>query len=315
MSLIKFTLRDKIVYNQATSQKFGWTPQMFGASNFDEELINKIEQFQKDNRLDIDGLCGEFTYKKLHTEYEAKVELAKHQLQNKVCVQETKKENYIDVGWKDKKVKIEWDKFVGLTDVGNLSLPSLTYKTVNYERKPNLMVLHHDACLSSKSCHDVLLRRGLSVQFCICNDGTIYQLTPLNVSAQHAGFVNMQSVGVEVSNAVELKYQGHYKIKGFGERPIIKQFHCHNKNYGDVLGLYSIQKEALRVLVKTICEYYSIPLECPLDKDGNLLMDVSKDVQDKKYKGCVMHWHIDQKKWDCSGLDLVNMLKEIKEGK
>ena len=62
-------------------------------------------------------------------------------------------------------------------------------------------VLHYDVCGVSRQCfrilHDV---RGLSVQFMLDIDGTIYQTMDLKERAWHATSSNDRSVGVEIAN-------------------------------------------------------------------------------------------------------------------
>ena len=48
---------DKIFYNEASAAKMGWEPEWFGAKEFDEELVKKIREFQKEHNLTADGLC------------------------------------------------------------------------------------------------------------------------------------------------------------------------------------------------------------------------------------------------------------------
>lgn len=65
----------------------------------------------------------------------------------------------------------------------------------------DLFVLHYDVCGTSRQCFKVLHDiRGLSVQFMIDLDGTIYQTLDLKERAWHAGSANDRSVGVEIAN-------------------------------------------------------------------------------------------------------------------
>ena len=97
---------------------------------------------------------------------------------------------------------IEWSKVVTYKEVPKWSLPSKNMKLHVSEREVEQFVIHWDGCLNSKMCHKVLEGRGLSVHFCIDNDGTIIQLMDTNNIAWHARGVNTTSIGVEVSNAV-----------------------------------------------------------------------------------------------------------------
>jgi N-acetyl-anhydromuramyl-L-alanine amidase AmpD len=62
-------------------------------------------------------------------------------------------------------------------------------------------VLHYDVCGTSRRCFQVLHdERGLSVQFMLDIDGTIYQTMDLKEAAWHATKANSRSVGVEIAN-------------------------------------------------------------------------------------------------------------------
>ena len=119
----------------------------------------------------------------------------------------------------------------------------------NKERDIKYFVTHWDVCLSSESCVKVLNRRGLSVHFCIDNDGTIHQLCDLNDIAHHAGGShNSHCIGVEIANAYYPKYQDWYKRNGFGERPLITDGQVHGTKMKPFMDFYPVQKEALKAL-------------------------------------------------------------------
>ena len=42
---------DKIFYNQASAAKLGWAPEWFGAYDFDEDLLKKIVEFGRNEKL------------------------------------------------------------------------------------------------------------------------------------------------------------------------------------------------------------------------------------------------------------------------
>ena len=62
---------DKIFYNESSAVKLGWSPDWFGASHFDEELLKKVKKFQQEHGLTADGLVGPTTYRRIWTEREA----------------------------------------------------------------------------------------------------------------------------------------------------------------------------------------------------------------------------------------------------
>lgn len=298
-------IKDKNFYNEASALKLGWTPQWFNCENFDGELVNSIKKFQKDHELTEDGLCGEGTFRVIYTEREAKIEQLKQQCKNNTKDEKIKKFIVCD----DIPIEIEWDKVVGMFDSKSLRLTE-GFKYQNAPRKITQFVCHHDAALSAKSCHDILKRRGLSVAFLIDNDGTIYQcVDPKHISWHAKGF-NDISVGVEISNAVEIKYQKYYVSKGFEERPIIPKKKIHRGTIGPTLGFYDIQVKALIQLLKSVCGFYKIPIQIPLDDDGNVINKVIENP--KEFQGIIAHYHNNKDKIDPIGLDFKKVLNELK---
>ena len=61
---------DKIFYNEASSAKLGWEPDWFGCEEIDEELIEKVIEFQKSLGLTADGLVGPTTHRRIWTHRE-----------------------------------------------------------------------------------------------------------------------------------------------------------------------------------------------------------------------------------------------------
>ena len=167
--------------------------------------------------------------------------------------------------------------------------------------------------MNSKSCARVLNNRGLSVHFLIDNDGTIYQICDINHMCFHAGSkVNKTSIGVEIANAYYPKYQNWYKKNGFGERPIISGESVHGKSLDDFTGFYPIQIKALQALWSAIHKGVGLPLECPVDSNGETLKSVDSKCARGTFKGFISHYHITSRKIDCAGLDIASLLKEIK---
>ena len=57
-------------YNRRSSKKLGWEPEWFGCDNIDEDLINKVKEFQQEFDLDVDGYVGPATHRRLLLERE-----------------------------------------------------------------------------------------------------------------------------------------------------------------------------------------------------------------------------------------------------
>lgn len=296
---------DKVFYNQSSAANLGWDPSWFGEKEFDDDLTKAIAKWQKKNGLKADGLCGPGTYRRIYTERE-----------NEIAAYtpfDVKKKDKAYIVHRGSFLPIKWDKVVLWSDDGGLKTRAGNYTPYFEERNINFFVNHWDVCLNSESCARVLNKRGISVHFCIDNDGTIYQMLDTNHAAWHAGSKkwNHSSIGVEIANAYYPKYQSWYEKNGFGERPILSSEYVHGREMDPFLGFYDVQLEALKALWSACNEGLGIPAKCPLDSDGNTLKKVSTSAAANRFKGFVSHYHLTSRKIDCAGLDINKMLKEI----
>lgn len=292
------------LYNKRSAKKYGWYPRWFEADGFNDELTENIKNFQLNHSQAQDGLCGPITYRLILAAREAS--------QNNMPSEDECK--YIICG--DRKVPIQWDKVNNIYEVDNYALPSNCYKKYKPKKRDIKMIItHFDVCLSAASCKRVLEKKGISSHFVIDNDGTICQMVDPQNSAWHAGkrAVNRASIGVDISNVYYTKYQSWYKRKGFGSRPVLEDVKVHGVKLRDCLGFYPIQIEAYKTLVKTLCDFYNIPLEMPMNEDGDVLRRVSKSVRSGKFSGIANHFHVTRGKIDTANLDWDKVLKELQE--
>ncbi len=296
---------DKNFYNEASAAKLGWEPHWFakGLTEFDYKLVKAIKVFQKSHRLTADGLCGPTTFRRLYAALEEQKQHARFQLNNSSPV----------LYCKDMEIPICWDKVVTFKDPGSLKLTGGRARWTK-KRPIKMFVNHWDVCLSSESCVRVLNKRNISVHFCIDNDGTIYQLMDLNDAAWHAGGRgwNNSSIGVEIANAYYLKYQNWYKRHGYGERPIVENETCHGNSMKPFTGFYPVQIQALQALWTACHKGLGIPLQTPLDDDGNTLKQVSYSAARNRFSGFVSHYHLTKRKIDCAGLDIEQLLNDLR---
>lgn len=295
-------MNKKIEYNKKSAEDLGWSPEWFGASGFDNDLVNKIADFQKEMGSAADGMCGPGTFRMIYTHRLGDLEF------------DPKSDNIRDRNliFKGNEVEIEWDKVVRWIDHDGYKLEK--EPVLDMDRDIKMFVTHWDVCLSSKSCVNVLNQRGINIHFCIDNDGTIYQLADMATICWHAGGKewNRDSIGVEISNAFYTKYQNTYVNKGFGERPIIKGATVHGNKVEDHLGFYPVQIEALKALYKAINKATGIPLKAPIGKDGKYVYGVHKEAEDNNFRGFVSHHHLTTRKMDCCNINIDKLLKEIK---
>jgi hypothetical protein len=300
---------DKVFYNKSSSDSLGWEPEWFGVKYHDESLVKAIRSWQKENGLTADGLCGPGTYRRIWTQRESEIS------QYVNFCPPNKDQAFIICN--SKPVEINWPNVVLWDEDGGLKMKPGTYYDYSGkpDRKPNIFVNHWDVCLSSESCVKVLNRRGISVHFCIDNDGTIYQLLDTQHGAWHAGNThgNKKGIGVEISNAYYPKYQSWYVKNGFGERPIQDHGYVHGRTLDPFTDFYPVQIEALKALWKACHVGMGIPLVCPTLPDGKLDTGANSLVAKGKFSGFVNHYNYTKKKIDCAGLDLISLLSDIKD--
>jgi hypothetical protein len=304
---------DKDFYNKSSSDSLGWTPDWFGAEEFDEDLVGQIKKWQKKQGLKADGLVGPMTYRRIWTERESKISNFKPEHI------EGGRSSSSFIVHNGKFLPINWSRVILWDEDNGLSCEPGTYSSYSgrEDRNPHFFVNHWDVCLSSTSCAKVLAKRGISVHFCIDNDGTIYQLLDTQHAAWQAGGRkwNHDSIGVEISNAYYPRYQDWYVKNNLGERPVIKKGDAkvHGRDVGEHLGFYPVQLEALKALWAAIHSGLDIPLEAPVDNDGVLIEAVDSRCQRSEFKGFVNHYNLTKRKIDCAGLDVVSLLKDIRE--
>lgn len=166
---------------------------------------------------------------------------------------------------------------------------------------PEMFVLHWDACRNSKKCFDVLVERKLSVHLLLDYDGMVYQALDLaTASAYHAAGINLRSVGVEIANPVDLRFQSKEL-----PRPVVECPSLHGGKKFKHLDFYDIQKQRAVQLADAVCEALKIPKRLPrgADIETKAALDALKVPQGvvtslSKYKGILGHYHASTKKTD-----------------
>jgi hypothetical protein len=191
------------------------------------------------------------------------------------------------------------------------------------------LVIHFDARGTSRRCFQVLHdQRGLSVQFLLDLDGTIYQTLDVKEAAQHATIANNRSIGIEIANIgaypidapnpLSRWYQpdpeGRIRIvdpeaakasdpidPAAGLRPIRGE-----KIVGVIQGKrleqYDFtpqQYDALARLTATLCTLLpKIRCDYPRDPQGVLIPHKLPDDQLAGYQGILGHYHVQTNKVD-----------------
>lgn len=298
-------LSGKHFYNQSSAEKLGWQPDWFGEglTEFDDDLLEAIKKWQRDNDLEDDGLCGPGTFRRIWTEREQDID-AYEPVIIKTQQHIVHNGNFIP---------IKWDKVILWSDDDGLGCAEGTYSSYagKPDRKPTYFVNHWDVCKSTKSMAKVIAKRGISIHFGIDTDGTIYQLLDTQHAAWQAGkrLWNHDSIGIEICNPYYEKYQNKSN-----PRPIIKDGYCHGTKMKPFMGFYPIQIQALTALWAAIHEGLGIPLEVPLDDNGEQIKGVDPRCEASKFSGFINHFNLTRRKIDCAypSLDMVEIAAKAK---
>lgn len=210
------------------------------------------------------------------------------------------------------------EKFRG----GGWDLPSL-------QNVVDQFVLHYDVCGLSEICFKVLHdHRGLSVQFMLDIDGTIYQTLDLKERAWHATISNSRSIGVEIANIGAypaknkdrlddwytkdadgmIQLRPSRTIGHLGLRP--HPFHGHpdrpdlivGKIQGQELYQYDYTPEQYESLIKltaTLCRVFpKLKCDYPKDAQGMLIPHKLTEKQWQEFSGVLGHYHVQENKVD-----------------
>ena len=194
--------------------------------------------------------------------------------------------------------------------------------------KVDQFVIHFDVCGSSKRCFEVLHdRRGLSVQFMLDVDGTIYQTLDLKEGAWHATKANGRSIGIEIANVGTFKDRtkglaatwyaqgpdGKTRLTlpdpklvptlAAGEvlRPI-RDEPVTGIIQGEEYSQYDLtpqQYDSLTKLTATLCKTFpKIRCDYPRDDKGQLIPKKLPDDEYDRYRGILGHYHVQLNKND-----------------
>lgn len=197
------------------------------------------------------------------------------------------------------------------------------------QEKVDQFVLHYDVAGTARSCFNTLHdHRGLSVQFMLDLDGTIYQSLDVKEACWHATRSNSRSVGIEIANigayppgepqkTLDKWYttdeqgrprmvmtearQRAVKTPGFVPRPAREQRvvgTVQNATY-EQYDLTPQQYDSLIKLTAALCTVLpKIQPDYPRGPDGKLITHVLNDEQWASFGGVLGHYHVQRNKQD-----------------
>lgn len=204
---------------------------------------------------------------------------------------------------------------------GNWNLP-LLQQTVDQ------FVIHFDADGTGRRCFHVLQDvRGLSVQFILDVDGTIYQTLDLKERAWQATIANSRSIGIEIANIGAFRVGETNPLDAWyqqtngetiltipdplgAEGILTSNFVGHparpNLIEGNIQGKdlvqYDFTPEQYNALIKltaTLCKIFpKIKCQYPTNEVGELITSKLPDDMLTNYTGILGHYHIQTDKVD-----------------
>lgn len=199
------------------------------------------------------------------------------------------------------------------------------------QKEVDQFVIHYDVAGTSKICFKVLHDiRGLSVQFMLDIDGTIYQTMDLKERAFQATKANDRSVGIEIANMGAYSASGEsikpleewYKKDAAGQTYISipprlgpdairtkgVTFHPARNDLitGSIQGhtyrqydLTPQQYDSLIKLTAALCDIFpELKCDAPRGPDGKVTTVAIPNDQYPNYKGVLGHYHVQTNKQD-----------------
>lgn len=197
----------------------------------------------------------------------------------------------------------------------------------NLREQVDQFVIHYDVCGTSRQCFKVLQDiRGLSVQFMLDVDGTLYQSLDLKERAWHAGDANCRSVGVEIAHmgaygspeGINKYYEfdangwpyfvlpahlleSGIRTAGFIARPARRELISGEIN-GRTYYQYDFTNEQYAALIKLTAALHRVlpkmKLDVPRNPDGSVRTDVLSKEELQAWSGLIGHNHVIKVKQD-----------------
>jgi N-acetylmuramoyl-L-alanine amidase len=191
----------------------------------------------------------------------------------------------------------------------------------------DLLVLHYDACGTSRACFRVLHdERKLSVHFLLDVDGTLYQTLDLAEQAWHARAANPRSIGVEIAHvgafpdAERARFARVYEWTEHGTKLALTDAQRAGLRFPDYAGgpareglvtgaihgepfaqpdFTPAQYEKLAALAAALArELPQIALDAPRDATGAVRTDALSDDEEAAFGGILGHFHLQTDKRD-----------------
>jgi len=292
-------------YNKKSAESLGWTGQIpqdaldqypnLSCDPSTVDFAKAVSELQTDLGQVADGMLGRGTWSAL-----------------------LKKFDQIEDGqsfWtlNDRRVNVDLAnpvKTVNFDQTGGLDLHRFGHFSARSQRS-HLIVVHWGGldphhCYRVFSSPDRKVSSHAGIGLSPEGEPTIYQYLDLHHKSWHAGWANSYSVGIDICQQPDLKWENHYLKNGYN---VTTQDNPTDRGSSQILSLDPRVALAVREAVKSLCVALDIPYQFPADSDGAITDSaegtfhgvVDKDaLTSGKFKGVIGHHHITQKKWDCA---------------
>lgn len=184
--------------------------------------------------------------------------------------------------------------------------------TIKRIGKPNLIIWHWTAGENPASgTYTTLITRRLGVEFCIDEDGVIWQFVdPLVHDPQDtSGKIGHRSISIEVANYGFAPKGALIPPKGRGR--IVDDETIHGIKLR-VARFWPDQLKAIENLTRALCDTIGIPKKFPREKDGSIALRLLTLAEQKTVTGIIGHFHKTTDKYD-PGFHVFRTLAHLEE--
>lgn len=267
------SLTELELLNRESSEELGWVPADFSALDFDQLLVANVIALQRDCGLEETGWVDDSTYRRLTV-----VQDLDHGFPQRVTPPPVVIDHFLFDGVL---VPCPGVNVVTEGEPEALVIPrtykkggkpkSRYYKRARLPEEITSAIVHWDATSRCEKTYDVLVSKGISSNFVIAWDGTVYQMVDAAHGTYHAGIglVNKSSIGIDMNTTATRSTSKYFdrvqaKLRGLGRpRPIVDGVKINGWSPGAFLGCYQAQEDALAHLLAALSRHTAIPLARP----------------------------------------------------
>lgn len=158
-----------------------------------------------------------------------------------------------------------------------------------------------------RNCRNALMNGGNSSQYGV-DPSTVEQWLDLAHTGYHAGYANVDSIGIDICQQPTTKFLGKYQARGYDVRVVDSPaIDPSGRVRGDrrILTLDPRTVKNVQALLRFLCDLADIPYRVPRGHNGKqttgkLWHGVFSREELYEYEGIFCHAHVSPGKWDVS---------------